>query len=140
MGDPAHHLLLAEHHAGLAETEAVIKGVGAGVFRVDAEIDVAAFGDAGHMFQQGGKRLDTVALALVAGVDHQAVDPVVAVIRIERIHGEADGGAFDHHGKADAFGAFGEFFQRLLVAGDEIHLAFMHVQFSDGVGIDGIDG
>ena len=99
------------------------------VFRYDAQGDMAATGQFRHQLQHLHQRLAAIAEPLVALVDHQPVDPVIAVVRVERVHGETDRPVIGIDGEGHAMVAVIGLLDRIFIAGDKILLRRSNLQF-----------
>lgn len=79
-----------EFKSCLAEAGALIEPNGRDVGRFDAEHDPRAAGVGKDLADQQGERLGSKTHCLEPMVNHEAINPLVAIIAIERRHGKTD--------------------------------------------------
>ena len=81
-----------------------------------------------------------VAAALVAFVDHEAVNPVLVVVLVQRVHDEPDGPVLRIERERDAFRLHERLRKRIHIARDKAPLLFPNGKVEDGEVVVPVDG
>lgn len=117
-----HDRLSLDLITGIDKPSALIEVAGDDVLGFDVEGYERAVGCFEDQLRQRLNRGHPMAFPLVAGIDHHAIDPIVTVFGLQRVHGETDGFSICKNDQGNTSVALRRLIQGIGIAGHEVLL------------------